>query len=135
MAFLDPSIMLLDPQLSSTFDVVERVQSVSDLGVVSVASKIRQGIDGVVTPAKPNDLRRYDDNERGNRAIVVFTNYRVNGAVRAPYGNPPVQRQPDHILWEGDKFLVREVMPWTKYGAGWVRVLATSIDSIESELR
>jgi hypothetical protein len=135
MPFLDPSILLLDPQLSESFDVIVRVQQVSELGIVSIASTLVQGVGGSVQPAKPNELKRFDDNERGNRAITIYTNHRLNDAARAPTGNPPTQRQPDHILWEGDRYLVREVKPWTHYGAGWVKVLATSIDSIEAELR
>jgi hypothetical protein len=135
MPFLDPSIMLLDPQLSSTFDVIERVQHTSDLGVVSIASTLVQDVDGVITPAKPNDLKQLDDQQHGNRTLVVITNHRLNDVCRSIRGNPPTLRQPDHILYDGDRYLVREVKPWTRYGEGWVWVLVTSIDSADAELR
>ena len=129
--FIDPSIMLLDPQLTDRFAVVKRIQSVSSGGIVSITETIRNNVLGVVTPAKPGDLKRHDDRQYGNRNIVIFTRYLLNDAARTIWGTPQ-QRQPDHILWSYDKFVVLEVLPWGRYGPGWVRAVASSIDSIES---
>jgi hypothetical protein len=130
--FLDPSIMLLDPQFTDRFDVVQRVQSVSNLGEVSTNDTITRNILGVVTPAKPADLKRRDDIQYGQRNIVIFTRALLNTAAVQLNTIPPTQRQPDLLLWSGDTFMIVQVLPWNHFGPGWVRVVATSVDRIDA---
>lgn len=130
--FIDPSIMLLDPQFTDRFAVVRRVQSVNNFGEVSTQNTTTHNVLGIVTPARPGDLRRVPETERGHRTLTVFTRNRLNSASQKLNTNPPTQLQPDYLLWNGDTFIVKEVLPWTRYGPGWVRVIATSVDSIEA---
>ncbi len=130
MPFIDPSIMLLDPQLTDRFDVLARTQDTAETGLVTTHDVRTPNVLGIVTPAKPNDLIRLDDVEHGNRAIVIITRFKLNSAARRT-GRQGSQRQPDYVIWAGDTFIVREVDPWVRYGPGWVRVLAVCIDSIE----
>lgn len=129
--FIDPSILLLDPQFTDRFDVVQRVQVVSNTGHVSTNNTVVPNVLGVVTPANPSELQRYDDKQFGHRTLWIATRFKLNDAARSLGGNPPMQRQPDQLLWNGDTFTVVLIMPWTRYGPGWTRVLVTSVDSVE----
>lgn len=126
--FLDPSFMLLDPQFTDRFAVVQRVQVVSNYGEASTANTTINNVLGVVAPAKPAELARLGDNERGARTLTIFTQFLLVGPARAGQ----TQRQPDLVLWSGDQFIVKEVLPWSRFGPGWVRAIVTSIDSIEA---
>jgi hypothetical protein len=128
--FIDPSIMLLDPQFTDSFSVVQRIQQVNNFGEVSTQNTQTNNILGVVTPAKPGDLRRVPEMQRGTRTVVIFTRARLNSAAQGSPGG--VARQPDLLIWRGDNFMVIEVLPWTAYGPGWVRVIATSVDRIDA---
>jgi hypothetical protein len=128
--FIDTSVMLLDPQFTDRFSVVQRVQQINNFGEVSTVNTTSRDILGVVTPARPGDLRRVPEMQRGTRTIVIFTRARLNSAAQ---GCPPgTQRQPDLLVWHGDNFMVIEVLPWTSFGPGWVRVIATSVDRIDA---
>jgi hypothetical protein len=126
--FIDPSIMLSDPQFTDRFAVVQRVQLVDNFGQVSTSNTTTHNVLGVVTPAKPGDLRRVPEMQRGTRTIVIFTKALLNSAAQSG----STQRQPDLLLWSGDTFMVIEVLPWNRFGPGWVRVVATSVDRIDS---
>ena len=135
MPFIDPSIMLLDPQFTDKFAVVQRVQNINNYGEVSTTNSTTHNVLGVVTPTNPAELKRYDDKQFGSRTLWIATRFRLNDAAQSLKTTPPTQRQPDQILWNGDTFTVVLVMPWTRYGPGWTRVLVTSIDSIEATTR
>ncbi len=122
--FIDPSLMLSDPQFTDHFAVVRRVQTVNDFGEVGTANSTIHNVLGVVTPAKPGDLRRVPEMQHGTRTITIFTKTLLNSAATG--------RQPDLLLWSGDTFMVIEVLPWTRFGPGWVRCIATSVDRIDA---
>jgi len=125
MPFIDPSIVMLDPQFTDTYNVVSRLQSINTYGEVELTSSRRNSVLGVVTPTRPADLLRLPETERGNRAITIFTQERLNSAANS--------QQPDWIEWRGDTFIVKMLMPWTAYGPGWVKAVCTSIDSTEAQ--
>ena len=129
MPFIDPSVMLLDPEFTDRFAVVQRIQSVDANGTVSTSDKILHNVIGVVLPTTPTELKRYKDKEFGQRTLKVITRYRLNSAAVAVAGQ---QRQPDHILHQGDRFIVVDLKPFTQYGPGWVLALVTSVDSVET---
>lgn len=124
--------MLSDPQFTDRFAVVQRIQSVNNFGEVSTQNTTTHNVLGVVTPAKPADLRRRDDMQYGQRNIVIFTKALLNTAAMQLNTVPPTQRQPDLLLWNGDTFMLVQVLPWNRYGPGWVRVVATSVDRIDA---
>jgi hypothetical protein len=122
--FLDPSIILLDPQFTDTFNLIVRSQTVNGFGEVSTTNTTTLDVLGVVTPTRPADLLRLPETERGHRAITIFSQQRLNSAVTS--------RQPDLIQWRGDTFIVKMCMPWVAFGPGWTKTICTSIDSIEA---
>lgn len=123
--FIDPSLITLDPMLASTFSVVSRVEVVNAYGESTTVNKQANGIIGVITATSPADLQRLDDNERGARNYTVITRYRLNSAANS--------LQPDLILFQNDTFIVRMLMPYTAFGAGWVKAIVASIDSVEAK--
>ena len=124
MAWLDPSLVLLDPQFISAFDVVTRAEVVDAHGRSTIVPTTVAGVRGVVTAASPDDLVRLDDQERGQRAIKVYTRHRING--------PTPGAQPDVIVWQTNTYVVRSVDPYANFGAGWVRVIALNMDALEA---
>jgi hypothetical protein len=123
--FIDPSIILLDPQFTDTFSVTSRMQSTNQYGEVVLAPTTLPGILGVVTPANRADLLRLPETERGNRAITIFSQHRLQSAANS--------QEPDWVIWRGDTFVVKVLIPWTAFGPGWTRAICTSIDSVEAQ--
>jgi hypothetical protein len=124
MAWLDPSLVLLDPFFVSCFDVLTRTEVVNASGRSIVTSSRSAGVRGVVTAAQPSDLVRLDDQERGQRAIKVYTRHRLNG--------PTPGAQPDVLVWQSNNYVVRTIEPYANFGPGWVRVIAVNMDALEA---
>lgn len=124
MAFLDLTDVLLDPELSDTFSVVQRTEVVSQKGVSTTVTNTVPNVVGVIVPATPNDLQRLPETDFGHRALKVRTPFRLNG--------PTKTRKPDVVLWGNDQFIVRSVDPYTRFGAGWTEALVVNMDSLEA---
>jgi hypothetical protein len=122
--FINPSILLLDPQFTDTFSVTQRVQQTNTYGEVTTTPNVLPKVKGIVTPTTKADLERLPEAQRGNRNLTIITRQHLNSAARG--------LQPDLITWRGDKFVVRLLLPWTAYGPGWVKAVVGSIDSVEA---
>lgn len=127
MPFLDVSSVLLDPQFADTYSVTRREQTVGNDGLVATSNTTVNNIVGVFTMASPNDLERLDDHQRMGRVMSLITQYRLRG----PSLTGSKQWQPDIITFLGDTFVVSTVEPYTRYGAGFVQAIITSIDAID----
>lgn len=123
--FLNPAVLLLDPQFTDNFTVTQRVQQTNQFGEAVTSNNDIAGVLGAVTPTTKADLERLPEIERGNRNLTIYTQHRLNSAAQG--------LQPDLITWHGDKFIVRRLLPWTAYGPGWTKVIACSIDSVEAQ--
>jgi hypothetical protein len=122
--FLDPSVLLLDPQFTATIQVTQRVQQTNDFGEMTFLPTVTPSVLAVVTPTTPADLLRLPESQRGDRHFTVFSQFRLNG--------PAVGRQPDLVQYLGDSFVVKMLLPWTAYGPGWTKAIIGSIDSVEA---
>lgn len=122
MAFLDVSDVLLDPELTDTFTVVRRAESVNAQGRSVVAP---ENIDafGVITVTGNNDLMRLPEEQRMGRHLSIVTKFRLRG--------PAPGFQPDALLWGGDTFVVQAIDPYPQYGAGFVQAICGSMDAID----
>lgn len=128
--FIDVSMLLVDPMFAGSFSVVQRIQNTNDFGETNISTVQTDGVVGVITPTDSAELRRHPEVEWGERTITIYTQARLNMVAQ---GSPSgAQRQPDLVLWRGDRFIVKKLYPWTDYGPGWVKVLATSIDAVEA---
>jgi hypothetical protein len=122
--FINPSVLLLDPQFTDNFSVIQRAQTINNYGEVTTTNVTLLNILGVVTPTTPADLRRVPEYQRGDRNLTIYTRQHLNSAATG--------LQPDLIKWRGDTFVIRLLLPWTAYGPGWVKAIAASIDSVEA---
>ena len=118
MPWLDVSDVVLDPQLADTVVVTRRADAISTKGRSTVTPTTFSAI-GVVTAKDPSKLMRRDDAQLIERAISFVTKARVQSAVTG--------YQPDQITYNGVVYTVDSVLPFTRYGAGFVEVLALSM--------
>lgn len=119
MPNLDVSEVLLDPDIADVFDVVRRAEAVGDDGRATTKDSTYRNIIGVVTTAEPGAAEIKDDGQMMPRKISVVTLFRLRG--------PASGVQPDQIIIGGVTFTVTEVLPFTRFGRGFVEVVATSI--------
>ena len=74
---------------------------------------------GVVTAVSPTDLQVLPETERMNKAIQIYTQYRLRG------GGP--DHDPDIINWHGTDFRVVQLEDFSGYGVGFVVVIAVAM--------
>lgn len=127
MPLLDVSSVLLDPDFATRFTVRRRTQVISAKGRTTTTDTDTPNVVGVITVASPTDLERLPDDQRMGRNMLVVTKYRLRG----PSKDNVDQFQPDLVLWTGDTFIVKDVQPYTEYGAGFMQCIIGSIDLID----
>ena len=122
MPSVDVSDVLFDPDLADIFDVVRQTEVVNDQGRSVVQSTRMCNIVGVITATAPADLQRRDDGQMMPQKISVVTVFRLRG--------PAPGFQPDQIVYGGTTFTVTEILPFSRFGKGFVEALATSMNAI-----
>lgn len=129
MPTLDVSDLLDDPDIAGdTFEVIRRIETVTQQGRTGI-TEVSQGMQvGAVYPTGSNSLSRQDAFQNGAKSISVVTTFRLRMAAQ----EGGVQFQPDIVVWEGDRYIVRELDDYSNYGAGFVRAGCTSIDFIDA---
>lgn len=116
--------MTKDPMLSDCFDVTRRLDAIDPTGRTSpTTSQIFRRVRGVVTQQDPADLMRRDDGQMVPRLISVCTTFAVRGEV--------VGQQPDLIAWNGTSYLVKHVLPYSRFGHGTYEVIAESMTAVD----
>lgn len=81
---------------------------------------------GVVTAVSPYDLQVLPETERMNKAIQIYTQYRLQGAGDG--------HDPDIVHWHGTDFRVVQLEDFTGYGVGFIVVIAVAMSSTHSTL-
>jgi hypothetical protein len=128
MPQIDMRLALTNPYTLDTFDVIRRSQDVnSDTGELLLTSKTFPGVFGVVTPdLSLEDLERMTEEQRQGKALAITTSF----ALQAASEDAGQQNfQPDIIVWDENNYLVAHLEDYSKYAAGFVRVIATLMDS------
>jgi hypothetical protein len=74
---------------------------------------------GVVTAVSPFDLQVLPETERMNKAIQIYTQFRLQA------GGP--DHDPDIIHWHGTDFRVTQLEDFSGYGVGFIVVIAVSM--------
>lgn len=120
MPWLDVSDIVLCPEFADTVTVTRRAETIDGHGRSVITPTTFSAI-GVVTAQSPSQLNRRDDAQLIDRAISFVTKARVYSAVAG--------FQPDQILYNGVVYTVDSVLPFTRYGAGFVEVLALSMNA------
>ena len=110
-----------------TFSVVRRQETVSNFGISTVTSTTIAGQYGVVKPSNENDLKRLPDTDIFEKAITVITMFPLRGESETAGS----EFKPDLVVWNGDNFMVREVLDYSNYAMGFVKAICTSIDRVD----
>lgn len=125
MPLIDVTQSLTDPAVLDTFDVVRRSQTISDAGRAQVTLVPFNGIYGVVFPSKPDDLNRLPEEELGNKAITVITQFLLRPASE---DKGKQDYYPDIVVWNNDNFLVQIMDDYSRYAAGFIYAICTLLD-------
>ena len=118
MPQLDVAFVVSDPMLADCFDVTRNAETIDSKGRVVKTTESFPGQTGVVTQQDPSDLMRRDDGQLVPRSIFVASMFGFRGAVN---GN-----QPDVITWNRTDYLVKQVYPYSRFGAGIYECVAVS---------
>lgn len=122
-ALLNVAMVLLDPRLADQFTVIQRTEVVSSGGISQITTKNIPGQVGVVTMQSPADLIRRDDGQMMSRKISIVTPYRLRG--------PGNGFQPDQISLGGVIFTVTEILPYNRFGSGFIEAIAESMNAAD----
>jgi len=122
MPSLDLSEAYLEPSFLDTFQVVRRVETISQEGR-SVVSTTRINATGVVDAASPNDLQRLGDMQFVDGAISIVTKFKLFDASQQVQNGKNTSYQPDLVFWAGAYYLVRTLENYSRYGIGWVQAI------------
>jgi galactose-6-phosphate isomerase len=55
--------------------------------------------------------------------IVVHTTFRLRGPTRG--------FQPDVVIWNGNRYVVRDIRDWTQFGVGYIRAECESMSHLD----
>ena len=125
MPRLDVAFMTRNPMLADCFDVTRRNDVIgADGRTTPTPVKVFKGVRGVVTQESPADLIRRDDGQFVPRLITICTTFQVRGEV--------VGEQPDLVTWNGTMYLVKHVLPYSRFGHGTYEVLAESMTAVDT---
>lgn len=118
MPLLDVSFILDDPLLSDTFSLTRRAETIGDNGRVTVVTTVFNDLHGVVTQQDPASIMKQQEGQYVPRSIFVATRFRAR--------NASVGYQPDVITWAGEEYFVKQVLPYSRYGAGFCEIIAST---------
>ncbi len=115
---LDFTDVIEDEDLSTTFDVIRRTDTVGDNGRSTMATQRFNGIVGIVVPGDPGKLLRTPEAGITQRAVTITTLFRLRAISDGV--------QPDQVVFEGVVHTVTAVKAWTSMGDGFVKAVALS---------
>lgn len=122
MPDLDVTEILTDPDLADMVTVRRRAEVINSFGETSVTTEVFADVIAVITTQSAGELIRRDDGQSQPRKISVVTMFRLRAA------SPGYQ--PDEIDVDGSTFTVTEVLPYTRFGEGFVEVIATYMGTL-----
>jgi galactose-6-phosphate isomerase len=126
MPEIDVIDCLLDPDLAAdSFVVLRRADVVAANGRTTPVVTDTIPVIGAVYPTGDLSLTRADAYQSQAKTIKVISPFRLRGVAKDTLG---LRYQPDIVIWRGDKFLVRIVDDYSRYGAGMVEAECSSID-------
>jgi galactose-6-phosphate isomerase len=125
-----PTLDVSDAFDASFFDdivVIRRTQVVGNNGRAVLTEKATSTI-AVVTASSPDDLQRVPEVEYMNKAITIYTQYRLQGPAKDEAGN---ETSPDLILWNDSAYVIVSLDDYSRYGRGFVSAVAVSQDAVD----
>lgn len=123
---IDVSDALMLADLVTGFQVIRQQGDVDPAtGRTRTEPRTINGLSGTICAASGNDLDRLDDSQRMGRNISIVTLFPLRG--------PAVGYQPDLVVWNGDRYLVKLVDPYPHAG-GFVQAIAGSVDAMDQPM-
>lgn len=123
MPTLDVSFVCNDPALSETFTVERRPEVIGADGRTHVNKQVIPNIRGVVTQDDPSDMTRSESGQMLPRVISINSTFQFREAT--------VGFQPDRVMWNGGRYLVKKIYPYSHFGRGHSRVTLESTDATD----
>lgn len=121
MATLDVADLLEDPDFADNFSVERRSAVANQYGENVITAEILSAV-GVVQPGG-SDLVRTPDMGYATNQIRVFTKFRLRG--------PTPGYQPDVVIWNEARYIVRRVSDFTNYGQGYIDAQCDALGHID----
>lgn len=123
---IDMRPALTNPYTLDKFNVIRRVQLVSNDGEAQVVPTSFQGVRGIVTPSvQQKDLERMSDAQLMSKALTIITIFALRGVSEDA---SKTNFQPDIVIWNGDAFLVTFIDDYSNYARGFIRAVAFMMD-------
>lgn len=119
MPQVDVSEILTDPDLADLARVTRQWEAIGQDGVSRINTEVFEGVVMVATSQTPADLIRRDDATMMQLQISVVTQFRLRG--------PSQGFQADQITIDGSTYVVKQVMPFSRFGAGFVEAIAEAL--------
>ena len=114
-------VLLGDDIAGQTFTVYRRKEVVNSHGRPDIVETAFQAV-GSINPLGDNSLLREEMFTANNNGIEVITTFRLQSTARIGAD----KYQPDEILWEGSRYVVRYINDYTTFGAGFVQAECAS---------
>jgi hypothetical protein len=115
MAGIDVNDVLVDPLLSTTFDVIRRQETVDAMGRAVITETLYEGQQGIITWER-GTIQRMPDGTLAQQVLNVVTPFSLRDA--------SVGWQADQIIWGGETYLVTMLKPNRHFGRGFTRAVA-----------
>ena len=124
---IDVSDALLNADLTTTFVVTRRKETVSSKGRSEVVPTVFEDLVGVVCAAGKNDLDRLPEGDRMDRHVSIVTPFRLRGASKVGADI----FKPDLVTWQGVEYVVLAVEPYPEAGDGFVQAVCGSGEIVD----
>jgi len=127
MPLLNPAMHVLSsPMLVDTFNVIRRVETENNSGLVSIAPTATIGVYGIVKPIGDR-LDRKADADSDQKDLRIFTKFALRGSAR---DGVPTDWKPDLVFWQGNNFIVVNVRDWGRYGVGYIAAECNALELV-----
>jgi galactose-6-phosphate isomerase len=129
MPDLDVSDLLTDPDFAEELTIIRRAVTINTHGRQQVAeTTISPKPWGVVLPQSDQPLQRGPDQQSLPMLLQVHTKFRLRSA--SIVGTQ--EYQPDLLIWNGSRFLVNRVYPFSHFGQGFIVADCSSMTTTEA---
>lgn len=125
MPMLNVSPALTNPYTLDTFNVIRRAEQVGSNGRASSISVAINGLRGVVTPGADGEFERTEDYTLQNKWLTIKTLFFLQAE---SVDGTPQAWQPDIVVWHGNNFIVKGILDWSTYAAGFVKAVCELFD-------
>lgn len=114
MALIDVSELMLDPDFISTFSIIRRTPTINNYGENVLSETTISNVKGSIQAVGKETAERLPEGINLKDFLTVFT--------KTPVFADKENGYPDIIVWEGLRYQVYQVLPWSNFGAGWYMV-------------